>query len=185
MDDVRPVLLSWPRAGALGEGIRLVMGPSSDTHSNADDILDHTERRIRASQAAHWSAHDVFDDLGRMTTLAIVIGGAFISTASAITLAFPAVFRGYETAVGIGMFLLGSLVSTLSVLLAVMRWPERAQAHLSAANAYSTLRRKLEILRLGLPESQAELPHIVRKLANLSELSPAVPIKIWTRAANI
>jgi hypothetical protein len=159
--------------------------PAPDPRNDLDRILGDTERRIRDSQAAHWSAHDVFDELGRGTMLATLMGGAFISTASAITLAFPAIFRGYETAVAIGMFLLGSLVSTLSVLLAVMRWPERAQAHLNAANAYSTLRRRVEILRLGLPESQADLPRLVARLANLSELSPAVPAKIWTRAVNV
>ncbi len=97
-------------------------------------------------------------------------------------MAFPAIFHGYETAVSIGMFVLGSLVSTMSVLLAVMRWPERAQAHLNAANAFSTLRRKVEILRLGLPDSRSDLPRIVSKLANLSELSPAVPNSIWNIA---
>lgn len=157
---------------------------SSDAQNDLDRILDDTDRRIRDSQAAHWSAHDIFDDLGRATMLATLLGGAFISTASAVTLAFPAVFRGYETAVGVGMFVSGSLVSTLSVLLAVMRWPERAQAHLNAANAYSTLRRKVEILRLGLPDTQSDIPRIISKLAHLSELSPAVPNNIWKRAVN-
>ena len=155
---------------------------TSVVHSAFDRILEDTDWRIQDSQAAHWSAHDILDDLGRATMLATLLGGAFISTASAITLAFPAILRGSETAVSVSMFLLGSLVSTLSVLLAVMRWPERAQAHLNAANAYSTLRRKVEILRLGLPDSQAELPSIVSELAHLSELSPAVPINIWNRA---
>lgn len=170
---------------AIIGGMLAVMPQStSDARSEWDSILEGTDRRIRDSQAAHWSPHDIFDDLGRATMLATLLGGAFISTASAIMLAFPAIFHGYQTAVSVGMFVLGSLVSTLSVLLAVMRWPERTQAHLSAANAYSTLRRKVEILRLGLPDSQSDLPGLVAELAHLSELAPAVPINIWNRSVN-
>ncbi len=44
---------------------------------------------------------------------------------------------------------------------AVRRWGERSQNHLNAANAYTSLRRKLEIHRLNLPDSEAELTLIL------------------------
>lgn len=60
--------------------------------------------------------------------------------------------------------------------------PERAQSHMIAAHAYSTIRRKLEIIRLGLPDTAADLKVIIRQLSALSETTPVVPIKIWKRA---
>ncbi len=45
---------------------------TSDVHNEPDRILDDTDRRIRDSQAAHWSAHDIFDNLGRATMLTTI-----------------------------------------------------------------------------------------------------------------
>ncbi len=150
---------------------------------NFNEILASTEQRVRNAQFAHWRATNTFYALARTMTLIATLGGVAVSMLGALPLILKKdIYQAYEDWVGAALFVCGVGVSAVSILLAIMRWSERAESHQTAANAYSSLRRQLEVLRLGLPESAAGLNGFILQLARLSELSPAVPKTIWDKA---
>lgn len=146
-------------------------------------ILQATEHRIKKAQYAQWFAKNVFDRCSLIATMINVIGGTLISGLSAFLLT-PEAGKSDNVDFYLKLVLLvaGGLVSGGSFLQSVQKWSERAQGHFTAANAYSSLRRELEVLRLGLPATEALLQDIIAKLRHLSELAPAVPDSIWHSA---
>ena len=145
-------------------------------------ILHETETRVRHSAHAHWTATNRFDALNRLTTVTTLIGGFLVSLLAALPVLYQAVYQPHSTVINAAIFALGGTVSLVSILQAVQRWGERSQNHFNAANAYSSLRRKLEILRLNLPGSAGDLKVILEELLHLGETTPAVPGEIWRSA---
>ena len=160
------------------------MGEISDTAVTDDfmRILHETETRVRHSAHAHWAATNTLDALNRVATVSTLLGGFLVSLLAALPVMFTAFYQPNASVVNVSLFVLGGLVSVVSVLQAVQRWGERSQSYLNAANAYSSLRRKLEILRLNLPGSAPDLTGILEDLRQLGETAPAVPEHIWNRA---
>ena len=157
----------------------------TDTIIVTDDfmrILHETETRVRHSAHAHWAATNRFDTLNRMTTVATLIGGFLVSSLAALPVLYQSVYQPNATLINASLFALGGAVSLISILQAVQRWGERSQDHFNAANAYSSLRRKLEILRLNLPGSAGDLTEVLQELLHLGETTPAVPGEIWRKA---
>ncbi|MCR6659807.1 MAG: SLATT domain-containing protein [Asticcacaulis sp.] len=146
-------------------------------------ILLATEHRVKKAQYAQWYAKNVFDRYALATTIINVAGGTLISVFSAFLLS-PNAGRSdnLDLCVKVALLVAGGLVSGISFLQSVQKWSERAQGHFTAANAYSSLRRELEVLRLGLPATESGLRDIITKLRHLSELAPPVPDVIWRRA---
>lgn len=151
-------------------------------HDTFEEILSATEQRVQNSQHAHWLASNTFDELARLATIANITGGAVVSALSTFAFAFRELYASYDTVVNAVMFLVGLGVSTISVAQSVMKWQERAQSHFFAANAYTSLRRDLEILKLTLPDSSVTLPALIERLRFVSETTPAVPLRLWKRA---
>jgi hypothetical protein len=145
-------------------------------------ILGETEMRVRHSAHAHWTATNRFDTLNRLTTLATLIGGFLVSSLAALPVLYRPLYEPNAPLINASLFVLGGLVSLASVVQAVQRWGERSQSHFNAASAYSSLRRKLEILRLNLPGSAPDLAAILEQLLHLGETAPAVPEGLWKRA---
>jgi hypothetical protein len=167
------------------------MGGAGEMAENAGDskvsddflrILSETETRVRHSAHAHWAATNRFDALNDIATVSTLIGGFLVSLLAALPVMYQSLYAPHAVLVNGSLFVLGGLVSVVSILQAVQRWGERSQSHNSAANAYSSLRRRLEILRLNLPDSAPELPGILDELMRLGETSPAIPGSIWRRA---
>ncbi|HVZ29124.1 MAG TPA: hypothetical protein VG839_01940 [Asticcacaulis sp.] len=161
------------------------MAENAEKPKVSDDflkILSETETRVRHSAHAHWAATNRFDTLNDLATATTLIGGFLVSLLAAIPVMYQALYTLHALAVNSGLFVLGGLVSAVSILQAVQRWGERTQSHNNAANAYSSLRRKLEILRLNLPDSAGDLTGILEELVRLGETTPAVPATIWRRA---
>ncbi|UDF05440.1 hypothetical protein [Asticcacaulis sp. AND118] len=160
-----------------------MMTDATPTTTDAfETLLTATETRVKHSQHAHWYATNVFDRLARWTTIANILGGALVSVLSTAIFAFEELLKAYNDSVVLLLFLAGAGVSIVSILQSVMRWSERSQSHFIAANAYSSLRRELEILRLNAVRDPAALQTVIQKLANISEVSPAVPQSLWQRA---
>lgn len=160
------------------------MGDPHDTVVTDDfmRILHETETRVRHSAHAHWAATNRFDMLNQLTTIATLIGGFLVSLLAALPVLYQAVYQPHSTLINSAIFVLGGTVSLLSILQAVQRWGERSQNHFNAANAYSSLRRKLEILRLNLPGSAGDLTGVLQELLHLGETTPAVPGGMWRAA---
>ncbi|MDC7675361.1 SLATT domain-containing protein [Asticcacaulis machinosus] len=144
-------------------------------------ILRETQTRISHSQHAHWEATQTFESLARTLMLFNLIGGFVVSLLAAMPIVVPNLYETHKDAVSILLFALGGLVSVTSILQASLRWSERSQQHLNAANAYTSLRRQLEIVTLQ-SRTEAGLSDLIAKLADLSETAPAVPQNIWNRA---
>ena len=161
------------------------MGETNDTPLSDDfmRILHETETRVRLSAHAHWAATNRLDTLNRVATITNLVGGFLVSLLAALPVMFQSVYTPNAAAVNISLFMLGGLVSVISILQAVQRWGERSQSYQIAASAYSSLRRKLEILRLNLPASAGDLAGVLEELRQLGETAPAVPEHIWNRAA--
>jgi len=145
-------------------------------------ILTDTEMRVRHSAHAHWTATNRFDTLNRLTTLATLIGGFLVSSLAALPVLYRSLYEPNAALINASLFVVGGLVSLVSIVQAVQRWGERSQSHFNAASAYSSLRRKLEILRLSLPASAPDLTAILQELLRLGETAPAVPEGLWRRA---
>lgn len=145
-------------------------------------ILAETETRVRHAAHAHWAATNRFEAWARWTTFATLIGGFLVSSLAAVPVLFNAFYVAHADVMNIGLFILGGLVSIISILQAVQRWSERSQSHFFAANDYSSLRRELEVLRLELPESAGRLPPLIERLRILGEDAPAVPDNLWKSA---
>ncbi|MEI9904358.1 MAG: hypothetical protein WDN06_10580 [Asticcacaulis sp.] len=145
-------------------------------------VLQDTEMRVRHSAHAHWAATNRLEAINRAATVSTLGGGFLISLLAALPVMFQSFYAPYATYVNVGLFALGGLVSVISVFQAVQRWGERSQAYQNAANAYSSLRRKLDILRLNLPASAGDLSAILEELRQLGEIAPAVPAHIWNAA---
>ncbi len=163
------------------------MGDTGDTAVSDDfmRILHETETRVRHSAHAHWAATNTLDALNRIATISTLVGGFLVSLLAALPVMFQAVYAPNASVVNVSLFVLGGLVSVISILQAVQRWGERSQAYQNAASAYSSLRRKLEILRLNLPASAGDLTGILEELRQLGETAPAVPEHIWNRAVRM
>lgn len=145
-------------------------------------ILSETETRVRHSAHAHWLATNRFEAWARWTTFLTLIGGFLISSLSALPVLFKDFYVAHSESANIALFALGGFVSVISILQAVQRWSERSQLHSFSANAYSSLRRELEILRLNLPESQNELTALLERLRILGEDAPPVPGHLYREA---
>jgi hypothetical protein len=145
-------------------------------------ILGETEVRVRHSAHAHWAATNRFETLARWSTFTTLIGGFLVSSIAAVPVLFEHYYMANADAINIGLFALGGVVSIISILQAVQRWSERSQANFTAANAYSSLRRELEILRLELPGSAERLPPLLERLRILGEDAPVVPENLWNSA---
>lgn len=145
-------------------------------------ILHETEIRVRHSAHAHWAATNRMDTLNRVTTIATLIGGFLVSTLAALPVLYKDFYTPHSDMLNAALFIIGGAVSVISVMQAVQRWGERSQSHFNAANAYSSLRRKLEILRLNLPGSAGQLSMILEDLRQLGETAPAVPEGLWRNA---
>lgn len=161
------------------------MAENADNSKVSDDflrILSETELRVRHSAHAHWAATNRFDALNDIATVSTLIGGFLVSLLAALPVMYQSLYAPNAVLINGALFALGGLVSVVSILQAVQRWGERSQSHNNAANAYSSLRRKLEILRLNLPGSAPELTGILDELMRLGETSPAIPGSIWRRA---
>ncbi len=161
------------------------MAENAENPKVSDDflrILSETETRVRHSAHAHWAATNRLDALNRAATVVTLIGGFMVSLLAALPVMYQALYTPNATVVNGSLFVLGGLVSVLSILQAVQRWGERSQSHNNAANAYSSLRRKVEILRLNLPTSADDLTGVLEELLRLGETTPAVPEAIWKRA---
>ncbi len=158
------------------------LGTSQGTSDDFMRILQETETRVRHSAHAHWTATNRFDTLNRVTTVLTLVGGFLVSLLAALPVMFQSLYAPHAATVNASLFILGGLVSVVSVLQAVQRWGERSQSHFNAASAYSSLRRKLEILRLNLPGSAGDLSAILEELLRLGETAPAVPEGLWRHA---
>jgi len=145
-------------------------------------ILAETETRVRHSAHAHWAATNRMDAINGVATIANLVGGFAVSLLAALPVMYQSLYAPHATTVNGSLFVLGGFVSVVSILQAVQRWGERSQSHLNAANAYSSLRRKLEILRLNLPGSVEDLEPILEEVQRLGETTPAVPGHIWRAA---
>jgi len=145
-------------------------------------ILADTEMRVRHSAHAHWAATNRFDAINDAATIANLVGGFAVSLLAALPVMFQQLYTPHAAIVNGSLFVLGGFVSVVSILQAVQRWGERSQSHQNAANAYSSLRRKLEMLRLNLPGSAGDLDGILAELLRLGETTPAVPGHIWRAA---
>jgi hypothetical protein len=145
-------------------------------------ILAETEMRVRHSAHAHWAATNRLDAVNTLATISNLIGGFAVSLLAALPIMYQSLYAPHAAVVNASLFVLGGFVSVVSILQAVQRWGERSQSHLNAANAYSSLRRKLEILRLNLPGSAGGLEGILEDLLRLGETTPAVPGHIWRAA---
>ncbi|MFT4077150.1 MAG: hypothetical protein QM647_16605 [Asticcacaulis sp.] len=145
-------------------------------------ILHETETRVRHSAHAHWAATNRMDTLNRITTIATLVGGFMVSVLAALPVLYKNFYQPHSDVLNAGLFMLGGAVSVISILQAVQRWGERSQSHFNAASAYSSLRRKLEMLRLNLPESVPQLSVILEDLRQLGETAPAVPEGLWRKA---
>ena len=148
-------------------------------------ILHETETRVRHSAHAHWAATNRMDNLNRLTTLSTLIGGFMVSVLAALPVLYKDFYTPHSDVLNAVLFILGGAVSVISVMQAVQRWGERSQSHFNAASAYSSLRRKLEILRLKLPGSSAQLSMILEDLRELGETAPAVPEGLWRKAIRV
>ena len=148
-------------------------------------ILHETEIRVRHSAHAHWAATNRMDNLNRITTLSTLIGGFMVSVLAALPVLYKNFYTPHSDVLNAVLFILGGAVSVISVMQAVQRWGERSQSHFNAASAYSSLRRKLEILRLNLPGSSAQLSVILEDLRELGETAPAVPEGLWRKAIRV
>ena len=153
-----------------------------DVSDDFQRILTETETRVRHSAHAHWAATNRLDTLNRIATLTNLVGGFLVSLLAALPVFYQALYSPNAMAINGGLFVLGGLVSVVSIVQAVQRWGERSQSHFNAASAYSSLRRKLEILRLNLPGSASDLTPLLEDLLRLGETVPAVPEGIWSRA---
>ena len=153
-----------------------------DVSDDFQRILAETEIRVRHSAHAHWAATNRLDTLNRIATLTNLVGGFLVSLLAALPVFYQALYTPNAMAINGSLFVLGGLVSVVSVVQAVQRWGERSQSHFNAASAYSSLRRKLEILRLNLPGSAGDLTPLLEDLLRLGETVPAVPEGIWARA---
>ena len=156
-------------------------------HQNEADLafeklLQETETRVRHSAHAHWMTTNRLDDVNRFVTMTTLVNGVLISIISALPYVYRSLYETYRDHTTTVLFLLGTVISISSVLQVSERWGERAQAHHHAAQAYSTLRRDLEILRLNLPKSRDQLSDILQLLKQLGESSPAVPASLWKKA---
>jgi len=145
-------------------------------------ILAETETRVRHSAHAHWATTNRLDAINGTATVANLVGGFAVSLLAALPVMYQSIYAPHAAIVNGSLFVLGGLVSVVSVLQAVQRWGERTQGHLNAANAYSSLRRKLEILRLNLPGSAGDLEAILEEVQRLGETTTAVPGHIWRSA---
>ncbi len=145
-------------------------------------ILAETETRVRHSAHAHWAATNRLDAVNGVATVANLVGGFAVSLLAALPVMYQPLYAPNAAVVNGSLFVLGGFVSVVSILQAVQRWGERSQGHLNAANAYSSLRRKLEILRLNLPGSTKDLEPILEEVQRLGETTPAVPGHIWRAA---
>lgn len=145
-------------------------------------VLSETEVRVRHSAHAHWAATNRFNALNDIATVTTLVGGFLVSLLAALPVMYQSLYTPNAATVNVSLFVLGGLVSVVSILQATQRWGERSQSHNNAANAYSSLRRELEILRLNLPDSAGDLTTILKELLRLGETTPAVPVAIWKRA---
>ncbi len=158
------------------------MGDSDKVSDDFMRILHETETRVRHSAHAHWSATNRMDTLNRFSTASTLIGGFLVSLLAALPVLYKDLYLPHSDALNAALFVLGGGVSVISIMQAVQRWGERSQSHFNAANAYSSLRRKLEILRLNLPGSAPHLSVILEDLRQLGETAPAVPEGLWNKA---
>ncbi len=157
----------------------------SDDHTVSDDflrILRETEHRVRRSCHGHWASTNRLETVNRVATIVTLVGGFLVSVLAALPVLFDNLYKPHAVIISGAIFILGGLVSTVSILQAVQRWGERSQNHLNAANAYETMRRKLEILRLNLPGSAPELSVIINDLILIGETEPPVPENLWRKA---
>lgn len=147
-------------------------------------ILADTEMRVRHSAHAHWAATNRLDAINGAATVANLVGGFAVSLLAALPVMYQPLYAPHAAIVNGSLFVLGGFVSVVSILQAVQRWGERSQSHQNAASAYSSLRRKLEILRLNLPGSAGDLEAILSEVLRLGETAPAVPGHIWRKAVS-
>jgi hypothetical protein len=87
---------------------------------------------------------------------------------------------------------LSILAAVLSSLQTFLRYPEIAQSHKSAKDGYESVRRRIDIFKIGIAtlpppsraKTQIELQTIAEQMDELGKTSPIVSIKILRNASN-
>jgi hypothetical protein len=147
-----------------------------------DAILKSTERRILISARGHWLATNRFESLDRQFTFFSIMAGFLVSLLAVMPITYKEMFSSMRDEISLGIFVFGATASVLSTLQAIFRWGSRAQSHSQAATDYTNARRQLEILKLEKPRDAEALSDLLRDLSRLSDLTPTVPERIWSKA---
>jgi hypothetical protein len=154
---------------------REILGRSTTLSS---EILRQWHNGLRLNHIAHNQACTYYHRLGRLLGIAVVVLSSVVGTAI-----FASLQSSPDTRLRILTGLLSVTAAVLSTLQMFLRYGDLADKHHVAAQAYGTLRRKLELRLVTMPaETPAEYLEELRSAWDDTDAtSPALPQRLHNR----
>lgn len=150
----------------------------------AETVLKDWLRRARESQHTHYEAARHCSNLHSYLSLPVVALNTVMATSAFASIQLQ---TGTEWKIAFG--LASILAASLAAIQVNLKLSERGERHRRIAAGYGSLRRVIEETLVVPHVSRAAIPETLHRLRtsldHLSQDSPDIPRKIWTRALKL
>lgn len=152
-----------------------------DRHTEA--LLYDWHNRAASAQEAHYRLASQCRRRNVQLGIPAVVLSSMVGTSLFATLSKDSVSSGLRVAVGVVSVLAAVLVGLQTFL----RFGERAEKHVVAADWYSAVRREAATL-LALPPEAREPPRetldrVRKEMSRVGQQSPEIPARLWSQLA--
>lgn len=148
-----------------------------------DALLQDWRRRAAAAATAHYLLATRLRRRNLALGIPVVVFSTVVGTSVFATLAQDRLDTRLSVAVG----LFSVAAAVLAALQTFLRFPERAEKHVTAADWYSAIRRDLE-QTIALPPTQRGAPtdclgRVRKEMSKVGQSSPEIPAPLWAKVA--
>ena len=143
-------------------------------------LLKDWRNRAAAASEAHYVLATRLRRHNLWLGIPVVIFSTVVGTSVFATISEERVATELSVVVG----LISVAAAVLAALQTFLRFPERAEKHVTAADWYAALRRDIDqALALPATKPQDALDRFRKEMSKVGQSSPEIPVELWTRMA--
>lgn len=175
--------MSEPRATSARKRPARPEPKATGWDQSTEDLLKDWHNRVAAARSAHYQLASRMRRRNLVVGVPSVVFSAVVGTSLFATLSDANVPRALRIVIG----LVSLLAAVLAALQTFFGFSERAERHVIAADWYSAVRRRLDLL-IALPKNERDPPkkcldEIRKEMSRIGQQAPEIGQALWLKWA--